>query len=95
MSNIPDAEYCQLYELFKSLMGDDTPDSQKVVIYHPELFINMAQEIVKLRKENYSLRVANGSMCMDREYANRLAEQLKEIKEYCDVRDIHLPFKFR
>lgn len=95
MNVIPDAEYTQLYELFKSLMVDDEPDSQKLVIYHPELFINMAKEIVKLRKENYNLRVANGSMCMYREYANRLADQLKEIQEYCKVRDIHLPFKFR
>lgn len=39
---IPDEEYIKLYELFKSMMPVNQDDSQKVVIYHPELFVEMA-----------------------------------------------------
>lgn len=92
---IPDEEYIKLYELFKSMMPVNEDDSQKVVIYHPELFVEMAKEIVRLRKENYQLRVSNASHLTDREYANRLAEQLKCIKDDLDRLGIRLPYKFR
>lgn len=92
---IPDEEYIQLYELYKSLLVSDTKDTQKVVVCYPELFIEMAKEIVKLRNENRQLKVSVGQGLMQREYANRLYEQLQSIKHDLDELGIRLPYKFR
>lgn len=92
---IPDEEYIQLYELYKSLLVSDTEDTQKVVVCYPELFIEMAKEIVKLRNENRQLKVSVGQGLMQREYANRLYEQLQSIKHDLDELGIRLPYKFR
>lgn len=92
---IPDEEYIQLYELYKSLLVSETEDTQKVVVCYPELFIEMAKEIVKLRNENRQLKVSVGQGLMQREYANRLYEQLQSIKHDLDELGIRLPYKFR
>ena len=92
---IPDEEYIQLYELYKSLLVSDSEDTQKVVVCYPELFIEMAKEIVKLRNENRQLKVSVGQGLMQREYANRLYEQLQSIKHDLDELGIRLPYKFR
>lgn len=92
---IPDEEYIQFYELYKSLLVSDTEDTQKVVVCYPELFIEMAKEIVKLRNENRQLKVSVGQGLMQREYANRLYEQLQSIKHDLDELGIRLPYKFR
>lgn len=92
---IPDEEYIQLYELYKSLLVSDAEDTQKVVVCYPELFIEMAKEIVKLRNENRQLKVSVGQGLMQREYANRLYEQLQSIKHDLDELGIRLPYKFR
>lgn len=92
---IPDEEYIQLYELYKSLLVSDAEDTQKVVVCYPELFIEMAKEIVKLRNENRQLKVSVGQGLMQREYANRLYEQLQSIKQDLDELGIRLPYKFR
>lgn len=91
---IPDEEYIQLYELYKSLLVSDAEDTQKVVVCYPELFIEMAKEIVKLRNENRQLKVSVGQGLMQREYANRLYEQLQSIKHDLDELGIRLPYKF-
>lgn len=92
---IPDEEYIQLYELYKSLLVSDSEDTQKVVVCYPELFIEMAKEIVRLRNENRQLKVSVGQGLMQREYANRLYEQLQCIKHDLDELGIRLPYKFR
>lgn len=93
---IPDEEYVQLYELFKKLMDESgTPDQQKLVIYHPDLFIEMANEIIRLRKDNRTLKIAQGNFIMQSEYANRLLEQLRCIKRDLDDMGIRLPYKFK
>lgn len=92
---IPDDEFLQLYELYKSLLVSDSEDTQKVVVCYPELFIEMAKEIVKLRNENRQLKVSVGQGLMQREYANRLYEQLQCIKHDLDVLGIRLPYKFK
>ena len=47
----PDSEYLDLYKLFCDLMEHYPADQEKrVVYYQPELFIEMAKEILKLRK---------------------------------------------
>ena len=92
---IPDEEYIQLYELYKSLLVSDAEDTQKVVVCYPELFIEMAKEIVKLRNENRQLKVSVGQGLMQREYANRLYEQFQSIKHDLDELGIRLPYKFR
>ena len=92
---IPDDEYLQLYELFKKLMDDSISDSQKLVVYHPELFIEMAREIVRLRQDNRTLKIAQGNFIMQSEYANRLLDQLQCIKRDLDDMGIRLPYKFR
>lgn len=92
---IPDEEYIQLYELYKSLLVSDSEDTQKVVVCYPELFIEMAKEIVKLRNENRQLKVSVGQGLMQREYANRLYEQLQCIKHDLDELGIRLPYKFK
>lgn len=79
MSLIPDEEYIQLYELFKSLLVLDSEDTKKVVVCYPELFIEMAKEIVKLRNENRQLKISVGANLMQREYANRLYDQLRRL----------------
>lgn len=95
MSLIPDEEYIQLYELFNSLLLSDSEDTKKVVVCYPELFIEMAKEIVKLRNENRQLKISVGANLMQREYANRLYDQLQAIKHDLDVMGIRLPYKFR
>ena len=45
MSLIPDEEYIQLYELFKSLLVSDSVDTKKVVVCYSELFIDIAKEM--------------------------------------------------
>ena len=92
---IPDEEYIQLYELYKSLLVSDAEDTQKVVVCYPELFIEMDKEIVKLRNENRQLKVSVGQGLMQREYANRLYEQFQSIKHDLDELGIRLPYKFR
>lgn len=92
---IPDEEYIQLYELYKSLLVSDSEDTQKVVVCYPELFIEMAKEIVRLRNENRQLKVSVGQGLMQREYANRLYEQLQCIKHDLDELGIRLPYKFK
>lgn len=92
---IPDEEFIQLYELYKSLLVSDAEDTQKVVVCYPELFIEMAKEIVKLRNENRQLKVSVGQGLMQREYANRLYEQLQSFKHDLDELGIRLPYKFR
>ncbi|GEM_PF-3635844 len=92
---IPDEDYIQLYELYKSLLVSDAEDTQKVVVCYPELFIEMAKEIVKLRNENRQLKVSVGQGLMQREYANRLYEQLQCIKHDLDELGIRLPYKFK
>lgn len=92
---IPDEEYIQLYELYKSLLVSDGEDTQKVVVCYPELFIEMAKEIVKLRNENRQLKVSVGQGLMQREYANRLYDQLQCIKHDLDELGIRLPYKFK
>lgn len=92
---IPDEEYIQLYELYKSLLVSDAEGTQKVVVCYPELFIEMAKEIVKLRNENRQLKVSVGQGLMQREYANRLYDQLQCIKRDLDELGIRLPYKFR
>lgn len=92
---IPDDEYIQLYELYKSLLVSDSEDTQKVVVCYPELFIEMAKEIVRLRNENRQLKVSVGQGLMQREYANRLYEQLQCIKHDLDELGIRLPYKFK
>lgn len=92
---IPDEEYIQLYELYKSLLVSDSEDTQKVVVCYPELFIEMAKEIVRLRTENRQLKVSVGQGLMQREYANRLYEQLQCIKHDLDELGIRLPYKFK
>lgn len=92
---IPDEEYLQLYELFKRLMDDSASDEQKLVVYHPELFIEMAREIVRLRQDNRTLKIAQGNFIMQSEYANRLLEQLRCIKRDLDDMGIRLPYKFK
>lgn len=92
---IPDEEYIQLYELYKSLLVSDAEDTQKVVVCYPELFIEMAKEIVKLRNENRQLKVSVGQGLMQREYANRLYDQLQCIKHDLDELGIRLPYKFK
>lgn len=93
---IPDEEYIQLYELYKSLLvSSDADGTQKVVVCYPELFIEMAKEIVKLRNENRQLKVSVGQGLMQREYANRLYDQLQCIKRDLDELGIRLPYKFR
>lgn len=95
MSLIPDEEFIQLYELFKSLLVSDSEDTKKVVVCYPELFIEMSKEIVKLRNENRQLKISVGSNLMQREYANRLYDQLQAIKHDLDEMGIRLPYKFR
>lgn len=92
---IPDEEYIQLYELYKSLLVSDSEDTQKVVVCYPELFIEMAKEIVRLRTENRQLKVSVGQGLIQREYANRLYEQLQCIKHDLDELGIRLPYKFK
>lgn len=92
---IPDEEYIQLFELYKSLLVSDSDDTQKVVVCYPELFIEMAKEIVRLRNENRQLKVSVGQGLMQREYANRLYEQLQCIKHDLDELGIRLPYKFK
>lgn len=92
---IPDEDYIQLYELYKSLLVSDAEDTQKVVVCYPELFIEMAKEIVKLRNENRQLKVSVGQGLMQREYANRLYDQLQCIKHDLDELGIRLPYKFK
>lgn len=92
---IPDEEYIQLYELYKSLLVSDAEYTQKVVVCYPELFIEMAKEIVKLRNENRQLKVSVGQGLMQREYANRLYDQLQCIKHDLDELGIRLPYKFK
>lgn len=92
---IPDEEYIQLYELYKSLLVSDSEDTQKVLVCYPELFIEMAKEIVRLRNENRQLKVSVGQGLMQREYANRLYEQLQCIKHDLDELGIRLPYKFK
>ena len=92
---IPDDEYIQLYELYKSLLLSDSEDTQKVVVCYPELFIEMAKEIVRLRNENRQLKVSLGQGLMQREYANRLYEQLQCIKHDLEELGIRLPYKFK
>lgn len=92
---IPDEEYIQLYELYKSLLVSDSEDTQKVVVCYPELFIEMAKEIVRLRNENRQLKVSVGQGLMQREYANRLYEQLQCIKHDLEELGIRLPYKFK
>lgn len=92
---IPDDEYIQLYELYKSLLVSDSEVTQKVVVCYPELFIEMAKEIVRLRNENRQLKVSVGQGLMQREYANRLYEQLQCIKHDLDELGIRLPYKFK
>lgn len=92
---IPDEDYIQLYELYKSLLVSDAEDMQKVVVCYPELFIEMAKEIVKLRNENRQLKVSVGQGLMQREYANRLYDQLQCIKHDLDELGIRLPYKFK
>lgn len=92
---IPDDEYIQLYELYKSLLVSDSEDTQKVVVCYSELFIEMAKEIVRLRNENRQLKVSVGQGLMQREYANRLYEQLQCIKHDLEELGIRLPYKFK
>lgn len=92
---IPDDEYIQLYELYRLLLVSDDEDTKKVVVCYPELFIEMAKEIVKLRNENRQLKVSVGQGLMQREYANRLYEQLQCIKRDLDELGVRLPYKFR
>ena len=92
---IPDEEYIQLYELFKSLLVSDGEDTKKVVVCYLELFIEMAKEIVKLRNENRQLKITAAANLMQREYANRLYDQLQAIKHDLDEMGIRLPYKFR
>lgn len=94
MSLIPDEEYIQLYDLFKRLMGD-SDESNKLVIYHPELFVEMAKEIVRLRAEVSQLKVSLGANLMQREYADRLYDQLQCIKRDLNEMGIRLPYSFR
>ncbi len=95
LSLIPDEEYIQLYELYKSLLVSDSEDTKKVVVCYPELFIEMAKEIVKLRNENRQLKITAAANLMQREYANRLYDQLQAIKHDLDEMGIRLPYKFR
>lgn len=95
MSLLPDDEFLKLYELYKSLLASDDEDTKKLVVFYPELFIEMAKEIVKLRNENRQLKVSVGQGLMQREYANRLYEQLQCIKRDLDEMGVRLPYKFR
>ena len=95
LSLLPDDEFLKLYELYKSLLASDDEDTKKLVVFYPELFIEMAKEIVKLRNENRQLKVSVGQGLMQREYANRLYEQLQCIKRDLDEMGVRLPYKFR
>lgn len=55
----------------------------------------MAKEIVKLRNENRQLKISVGANLMQREYANRLYDQLQAIKHDLDELGIRLPYKFK
>lgn len=92
---IPDEDYVQLYELYKSLLASDSEDTKKVVVFYPELFLEMAKEIVRLTNENRQYKISAAANLMQREYANRLYDQLQAIKRDLDEMGIRLPYKFR
>lgn len=81
----------ELYELFCRLMdraGDE--GKQKLVIYQPELFIEMAREIKQLRAENKRLHVDQSKYAEQAQWNLRLVGNLQLIKRELKRRDIHI-----
>lgn len=81
----------ELYELFCQLMdraGDE--DKHKVVIYQPQLFIEMAREIAQLRAENCRLHISQTKFAEQVQWNLRLVSNLQRIKRVCKEKGIHI-----
>jgi hypothetical protein len=86
----------ELYELFCKLMdraGED--NAQKVVIYQPHLFVEMAREILQLREENFRLNIDQVKFAEQVQWNLRLVDQLRYVKRRLDEMGIRIDVSWR
>ena len=88
---IPDQEYLQLYQMFSDLLEQHPAAVEKrIVYYHPELFIEMAREIIVLRKRIQYLQHLELDYQIKADECIKLCDQINQVKAECRIKHLKL-----
>lgn len=88
---IADDEYIQLYALYKQLLDDTMSAGEKrIVLYEPDLFIEMAKEILKLRRRVQQLQKLDLEYQIKADECIKLCDKINSVRSECRERHIRL-----
>ena len=94
MSQLND-DYLSLYELFSAsverLREDDS--RHNVVIYHPDVYIELAKENIKLRKDVQRLQVSERKYHDELIYNMNMIDKLRWCAATLETFGVSLPFR--
>lgn len=91
---IPDDEYIQLYAMFDELLKSTAAaGEQRVVYYQPELFIEMAKEIIALRRRILQLQHLELEYRIKADECIRYIDIVNSVRSECFRKHIKLDTK--
>ena len=90
-----DGEYLRLYEVFEKAVGGIGEDEKRhhVVFYHPDMYVDMAKEILQLKRENERVKDIELKYISEVQMNINLLDKLRWCEETLNACGVRLPFR--